>query len=189
MLSTLETLWRDKFSPRTISELSYEVEATGVESGVTTETRNFASESARNAFLVASFGTSKFEQVDAERFDDAVHYNLDGCELASVTFVRDYVQLGFDGPTLTFILLPRVRDKARVVQPTTPGYRDALCDLIGRRVSSFDLWLDVGIAVDFADRSVELPPNMVPLEAVEAGLLEVEGSMFVWRIGETQYLT
>lgn len=36
-------------------------------------------------------------------FDEIARSELLGKELASVTFVRDYMQLGFDGPTLTLV--------------------------------------------------------------------------------------
>jgi hypothetical protein len=57
-----------------------------------------------------------------------------GSALSSVTFVADYVQLDFDGPNLTAYTLPIVRLGSQHIQWEQPGYRDALCRQIGRRV-------------------------------------------------------
>jgi hypothetical protein len=57
-----------------------------------------------------------------------------GERLSSVEFVHSYVQLHFDGPTLTVFAYPPVElDR---VQHTggASGYRDALCSLITARV-------------------------------------------------------
>ena len=56
---------------------------------------------------------------------------LENHQLSAVVFVQDYVQLQFDGPCLTAYVWPIVRDGARTFGHTTPGYRDALCGLIG----------------------------------------------------------
>jgi len=57
-----------------------------------------------------------------------------GSALSSVTFVADYVQLDFDGPNLTAYTLPIVRLGSQHIEWEQPGYRDALCGQIGRRV-------------------------------------------------------
>lgn len=61
---------------------------------------------------------------------------LVGEELAAVHFVRDYVELSFDGPTLRIFSGPTVvLDDASASFPES-GSRDLLCDLIGRTVQS-----------------------------------------------------
>ena len=59
---------------------------------------------------------------------------LVGRELSSVTFVRDYVQLAFDGPGINAYTLPTVTRGSEVLSLRQPGYRDCLCEQIGCRV-------------------------------------------------------
>jgi len=61
--------------------------------------------------------------------------SLEGKELAEVVFVRDYVQLGFDGPGLTLLTAPTVKTKNATARFPEPGSRDLLCSLIGVKVA------------------------------------------------------
>jgi hypothetical protein len=61
--------------------------------------------------------------------------SLEGQELAEVVFVRDYIQLGFDGPVLTLLTPPTVKAKGASLQFPKPGSRDLLCSLIGFKVA------------------------------------------------------
>ena len=60
--------------------------------------------------------------------------NLAGHALSSVEFVADYVQLRFDGPTLTAYSAPTVSWGSESHVWGEPGYRDALCRQIGCRI-------------------------------------------------------
>ena len=60
---------------------------------------------------------------------------LIGRQLSSVEFVQDYLQLRFDGPCLTAITHPRVRVGQLWWEWGKPGYRDQLCDRIGKVVT------------------------------------------------------
>jgi hypothetical protein len=59
---------------------------------------------------------------------------LVGGELSSVTFVQDYVQLDFNGPGMTAYTMPTVTYGSESLCVGQPGYRDALCAQIGRKV-------------------------------------------------------
>jgi hypothetical protein len=59
---------------------------------------------------------------------------LVGRDLSSVTFVRDYVQLEFDGPRLDAFTMPTVTSGSEGLSLGQPGYRDCLCQQIGCRV-------------------------------------------------------
>jgi hypothetical protein len=61
--------------------------------------------------------------------------SLEGEQLSAVTFVRDYVQLHFDGPRLTLLTWPVVIAAEARCAFGEPGYRDSLCRLIGRIVA------------------------------------------------------
>jgi hypothetical protein len=59
---------------------------------------------------------------------------LVGHDLSSVTFVRDYVQLAFDGPRLNACTAPTVTCGAESLSLGHPGYRDCLWKQIGCQV-------------------------------------------------------
>jgi len=54
--------------------------------------------------------------------------------LTSVEFVHDYVQLRFDGPCLTIHADYQIDVERRTFRKGSPGFRDALCERIGRLV-------------------------------------------------------
>jgi hypothetical protein len=58
-----------------------------------------------------------------------------GKQLSSVEFVRDYLQLRFDGPVLTIITDPTLEIGTNVYQWTDFGFKDRLCQQIGRSVT------------------------------------------------------
>jgi hypothetical protein len=59
---------------------------------------------------------------------------LVGRELSSVTFVRDYIQLAFDGPGMNAYIAPTVTSGFESLGLGQPGYRDSLCGQIGCKV-------------------------------------------------------
>ena len=59
---------------------------------------------------------------------------IEGEELEAVEFVEDYLQLRFEGPLLTFYEWPSVLLEEFSISYGEPGYRDALCALIGEEV-------------------------------------------------------
>ncbi|MDB6031214.1 MAG: hypothetical protein JWM16_1552 [Verrucomicrobiales bacterium] len=59
---------------------------------------------------------------------------LEGSKMSAVVFVQDYVQLQFDGPGLTVLTQSKVTFLERCFEWGKSGYRDALCDQIGKLV-------------------------------------------------------
>jgi hypothetical protein len=86
-----------------------------------------------------------------------------GEELAFVTFVRDYVQLSFDGPPLNLYVWPRIHREATVLKRPDAGYTDALIGLINTPLAAVDELLDYGLVLDFADGT----RLTVPLDGTE----------------------
>lgn len=78
---------------------------------------------------------------------------LNGCELASVVFVRSYLQLTFDGPTLNAYVWPTVIENGVTHAISETGYRDALCQQIGKRIVDAAKVGDEQIVLRFADGS------------------------------------
>jgi hypothetical protein len=93
-----------------------------------------------------------------------------GAQLSSVEFVQDYVQLHFDGPTLTALVLPTVHLSGRNVRFGDYGYRDELCARIGRKVVLAELIDSIGVTVRFDD-GAEINISLRPEDSVgpEAG--------------------
>src|SRR5258707_6774954 len=57
-------------------------------------------------------------------------------QLSAVIFIQDYLQLEFDGKRLTINVWPTVFVSENEFQIDHIGYRDALCKLIGKQVTS-----------------------------------------------------
>ena len=79
---------------------------------------------------------------------------LVGTELASVAFVRDYVQLGFDGPVLNALTPIAVTTNGITVTSGDADFRNRLCELIGGRVSGIRLRSGESLSIDFEDGSL-----------------------------------
>ncbi|WP_433358752.1 hypothetical protein [Streptosporangium sp. CA-115845] len=119
---------------------------------------------------------------------DSLLHALIGEETSSVTFVRDYVQLDFDGPQLSLFTWPRVSVGSTNGSMGEPGYRDMLCDLIGRPVLAVAEGTETGLVLDFGHGSVviKLDPSEVadgPEIALLMGFTDRPG-FAVWRPGE-----
>ncbi|MBI3649415.1 MAG: hypothetical protein HY231_00010 [Acidobacteria bacterium] len=76
-----------------------------------------------------------------------------GEKLSAVTFVQDYVQLHFDGPTLTLLNWPVVEVGESHVQFGMEGYRDKLCEQIGKQVLTASVAEEQEVRIEFTDRS------------------------------------
>lgn len=83
----------------------------------------------------------------------SVLHNLVGRQLSAVVFVRDYLQLQFDGGVLSLYVWPSIELCEVRLTHGQPGYRDLLCDQIGKVVSDIRDNRE-GIALDFVGGSV-----------------------------------
>jgi|SRR5271157_4987542 len=97
-----------------------------------------------------------------------------GEQLSSVEFVQDYMQLHFDGPTLTAFVLPTLKSYGRTIRFGEQGYRDELCAKIGHNVSAAYVREGDAIIVEFDDGS-EISISLRPEDRVgpEAGYFRV----------------
>jgi len=76
-----------------------------------------------------------------------------GAQLSAVTFVQDYLQLHFDGPRLTVFSHPVVILGDQTFHWGKPGFRDALCNNIAKKVTEAQVAYGDSIAIRFADGS------------------------------------
>lgn len=86
-----------------------------------------------------------------EQFEEKISLqkNLVGRQLSSVEFVMDYLQLRFDGVTLTILTPIDVYKNGGKNSFGEPGFRDELCSLITRKVISTELKLGEIVKIDF----------------------------------------
>jgi hypothetical protein len=93
-----------------------------------------------------------------------------GEQLSSVEFVQDYVQLHFDGPTITAFVWPTLNLRENIMRFGDSEYRDELCARIARKVTSARIIEMVCLIVQFDD-GVELNISLKPEDRVgpEAG--------------------
>ncbi len=103
-------------------------------------------------------------------------------DLAGITFVRGYIQFLFDGPVFNTYTLPSVKIPTGTFNPTTPGYRDALCELIGKVVTATHEEPKVRISVQFVDgASIEVSLRDEDRVCAEAAMLQT-GSAKDWNV-------
>ena len=107
---------------------------------------------------------------------------LIGSPLTSVEFVHDYIQLRFDGPTLTVNAPFRVLVRSGTFDKGATGFRDALCELIERVVRRSSTVPEQQFTIEFDDDS-KLVVSLRPEDQVspEAAILDQgSGQVCVW---------
>ncbi len=101
--------------------------------------------------------------------------DLRDTQLASVAFVQDYLQLDFDGPLLTLYVWPDIADADGIsIAYGEPGYRDALCTVIGETVTTPDLNEGRSLTIEFENGTVlALSLREEDIDVAEAGSLRL----------------
>jgi len=108
---------------------------------------------------------------------------LKGRELSAVTFVRDYLQLAFDGPVLTVISDGVLTKLGTSYRFSDAGFCECIRQTIGSAVTDTDLKLGEFCRVRFAANTIfEVSLRDEDYKSgPEALLLRMEdGSLFVW---------
>jgi len=100
---------------------------------------------------------------------------LEGRQMAAVTFLRAYVQLLFDGPYLNAYTMPQVKLSDAVFHPKAPGYRDALCEQIGKTVIVTHEEPNKKLEIQFGDgTSIEISLKEEDRVCAEAAMLQAD---------------
>lgn len=119
-----------------------------------------------------------------DRGDHVELVAIEGAQLSAVTFVRDYVQLHFDGPMLTALTWPTVIVGNTVWSFSSSGYRDALCAQIAKSVRRGIVVPSDRLQLTFEDESqlvVSLrPEDRAGAEAVVFNAAPPNKSWEVW---------
>jgi hypothetical protein len=154
------TVWTDSLGLRSAEAVTYKLVCSDP-----VGPRFFEDERAREDFVQKSFSEIAVELVDPEvRVPPEPLDAVVGEELASITFVRDYVQMSFDSPPLTLWVWPRLHRLGEVLERHHPAYTDALLGLIGKQLVATDEFLDLGLTLDFDDGT----RLSVPLDGTDA---------------------
>ena len=79
---------------------------------------------------------------------------LVGNQLSAVTFVQDYLQLQFDGPTLNAMTVVTVITPKGLAKTGDDQFRNLLCSCIAKQVSRVELMNHEALVLHFADGSL-----------------------------------
>ncbi|MCX6407204.1 MAG: hypothetical protein NTV28_09820 [Propionibacteriales bacterium] len=114
---------------------------------------------------------------------------LAGSRLATVVFLEGYLQLTFDGPHLTCDVWPTVDLGDGEIEFGEPGYRDALCSLLGEHVVATREATGEGLVIELESGSVRVHPTWDELHGPEIALLGGfdDGAWMCWRPGEESF--
>jgi hypothetical protein len=94
--------------------------------------------------------------------EGALKSKLAGEQLSSVEFVKDYVQLHFDGRTITAFVWPEIKIKDSVFRFGEIEYRNVLCNLIGIEVEDLFMQDKAFLVLQFKDEKGIITINLSP---------------------------
>ena len=126
---------------------------------------------------------------------ERLFFSLVGERLGSVIFVGDYVQLDFDGLRLTLWAWPTLALDTGTLRFGDPGYRDGLCALMGRCVTSVAENTGTGLVLHWDADSLTVDPAPDDLSGPEIAMLNGQTTEMthglkevapceIWRSGE-----
>lgn len=116
---------------------------------------------------------------DSTKLNDSLG-KVRGRDLTSVEFVvGDYVQLRFDGPTLTAYNWPTLTCRQKTFVWGQEGYRDALCGRLGVQVENTSIVENQDLAIYFKDGTIlRVPLREEAYRGIEAVYFVEEGGFF-----------
>ena len=94
--------------------------------------------------------------------EDKLKSKLVGEQLSSVEFVQDYVQLHFDGRTITVFIWPEIKIKNSIFRFGEIEYRNMLCNLIGIELEDLFLQDKAFLVLQFKDEKGVICINLSP---------------------------
>lgn len=78
---------------------------------------------------------------------------LIGCQLSSVEFVQDYVQIRFNGPSINVTNPLTVKVNETKITSWDVGFRDLLCEQITKIVNEVNFEAEKTLTIRFIDNS------------------------------------
>ncbi|WP_158752832.1 hypothetical protein [Dyella sp. S184] len=85
--------------------------------------------------------------------EELLKFKLLQKKLVSVTFIKDYLQLNFDGPYFNFYDYPSINVGGEIFDSKKFGYREHICNLIGSKVVLIKEDIDSNISINFDNSS------------------------------------
>ena len=83
-------------------------------------------------------------------------------QLSSIEFIQDYLQLHFDGRTITIYVWPEVSLNNQVYRFSQASYRNKICELIGKKIIDLHYKHKEYITIDFENGSGNVKINLDP---------------------------
>lgn len=128
------------------------------------------------------------QQIPASLPDPLSH--VVGEYLSDVTFVMDYLQMRFCGPSFNFYNWPALILADRKLEMGEAGYRDALCALISKTVQSIDVFIDTGLTFKFQTGETVTVSLRAPAESNLPEVAEYSSgkkSGIIWSSGQEPF--
>ena len=106
-------------------------------------------------------------------------------EVSSVVFIRDYLQIFFEGQrangVLTTYSFPSSIIDGKIFNPSIGGYRDSLCSFINHQVKNMEIINKEKIIIIFDnDNRLEVPLKERKQGAYESAMLRIDNQISVW---------
>ena len=102
-------------------------------------------------------------------------YILRGLEVSSVEFVCDYVRIHFDDAIIAFINPVYVTGNIEA-REGGPGFRDAICSIIGKKADDVCIVEDMSMDIKFGETTVSVSLKPDDYLGPEAATLFCRGS-------------
>jgi len=114
---------------------------------------------------------------------------LVGRNLATVVFLKWYLQLTFDGPYLNCESWPTVDLGQGEIRFGEAGYGDAICSLLSETVVTTQEATGFGLVIELETGSIRIHPTWDELQGPEIAMLSGfdDGRWMVWRPGEESF--
>jgi hypothetical protein len=117
--------------------------------------------------------------MDTNFFEENLLSDIEKHQLSAVTFVMDYLQLGFDGDLLTILTTPKIDDLNGSREWLEPGFRDKICGFITKIVQSTTV-SEKEIIIKFVDDSKIIIPLSGASPGKEAVIFRGQGKKPKW---------
>lgn len=183
-LTMRETTWWSSNADRSQTITTWHLVSTPPAGG-----RPFATQQERDEFIRVSFGNeltfTKLVPPEERLLPHPLSELVSPDDLGSVTFVRDYLQLRFDGAPLNLYVMPWVYRDTNVLLPGDPGYADAIIAQVGHTLAEVDELVDYGLVLDW-DNGVRfaVPLDGTGLQGAEAAEFSGKYLGAIWTPGD-----
>lgn len=120
--------------------------------------------------------------MNGRQSNDLLTELLNGRDLGSVTLIRDYIQLNFDGPYLNIYTRPELGFSGLIIKQNDSGFYDSLSKLIGKKVVSASEFPGICLMLNFeGDVFLRISVKSEDRQCAEAVMLQ-DGNGKQWNM-------